>query len=81
MLFAGEKKGYEVSRALRAKTVREFDTAMSRVSYGFETLEEFYAAASSASKVSNVQVPLLCIQVSFQLIEASFLHTQGWSRK
>jgi predicted alpha/beta-fold hydrolase len=64
MLFVGEKKGYDLDKALAATSVREFDAAISRVAYGFETLEDFYATASSLNNISSVQTPLLFIQVS-----------------
>ncbi|CAK9217031.1 unnamed protein product [Sphagnum troendelagicum] len=62
MLFVGGKSGFDVERGLAATSLREFETAISRVAYGFETLDNFYANASSASVIEDIQVPLLCIQ-------------------
>lgn len=62
VLFVGHKKGFDLSTALASTSVREFDATISRVTYGFDTLEEFYSAASSARYVNSVQVPLLCVQ-------------------
>ena len=69
MLFVGEKKGYDLNEGLAATSVCEFDAAISRVAYGSETLEDFYAAASSINKISTVQTPLLFIQVSQSMLE------------
>lgn len=60
----GHKKGFDLSTALASTSVREFDATISRVTYGFDTLEEFYSAASSARYVNSVQVPLLCVQAN-----------------
>jgi predicted alpha/beta-fold hydrolase len=62
MLFVGGKSGFDVERGLAATSLREFETAISSVAYGFETLDNFYANASSASVIEDIQVPLLCIQ-------------------
>lgn len=64
MLFVGDKKGYDLNKALAAISVCEFEAAISRVASGFKTLEDFYAAASSINHISTVQIPLLFIQVS-----------------
>ncbi|XP_024360288.1 embryogenesis-associated protein EMB8-like [Physcomitrium patens] len=62
VLFMRENKGFDLRKASTSSTVREFDAAILRVTYGFNTLEEFYTAAGSARYISTVQVPLLFIQ-------------------
>ncbi|XP_010261719.1 PREDICTED: uncharacterized protein LOC104600473 isoform X2 [Nelumbo nucifera] len=61
-LFYGRAKGFNVEKALSAKSLRDFESAISIVSYGFESTEEFYAKASTRQLVGNVKVPLLFIQ-------------------
>ncbi|KAL8136484.1 hypothetical protein V2J09_002485 [Rumex salicifolius] len=61
-LFQGRSKVFDVESALSAKSVRDFDTAISMVSYGFETLEEFYSDSSSRLMVGDIKVPVLFIQ-------------------
>lgn len=43
-------------------TVREFDDAATRRWFGFESVDEYYAAASSGHHIHTVDTPLLCVQ-------------------
>lgn len=52
-----------MEKALLTKSVRDFDKAISMVSYEFEAVEEFYSRSSTRDLVENVKVPLLFIQV------------------
>ncbi|XP_039071589.1 uncharacterized protein LOC120218760 [Hibiscus syriacus] len=61
-LFQGRAKGFDVEKALSAKSVRDFDKAISMISYGFEDIENFYSKSSSRSLVHNVKIPVLFIQ-------------------
>ncbi|XVF35191.1 hypothetical protein REPUB_Repub18cG0124100 [Reevesia pubescens] len=61
-LFQGRAKGFDVEKALLAKSVRDFEKAISMVSYGFETIEDFYSKSSTRSLVGNVKIPVLFIQ-------------------
>ncbi|XP_059431878.1 uncharacterized protein LOC132165366 isoform X2 [Corylus avellana] len=61
-LFQGKAKGFDVEKALLAKSVRDFETAISMVSYGFEALEDFYSESSTRDVVGNVKIPVLFIQ-------------------
>ncbi|KAF5835764.1 hypothetical protein DUNSADRAFT_6904 [Dunaliella salina] len=47
--------------ARRAPTVRDFDDAATRHWFGFYSVDEYYAAASSAYHLDAVDIPLLCI--------------------
>jgi len=62
VLFAGQSKGFDLKVALASTSIRDFDASISRVTHGFDTLDEFYSAASSARYISSVQVPLLSVQ-------------------
>ncbi|XP_020536308.1 uncharacterized protein LOC105638006 isoform X2 [Jatropha curcas] len=61
-LFQGRAKGFDVERALMAKSVRDFEQAISMVSYGFEEIEDFYLKSSTRAVVGNVKIPVLFIQ-------------------
>ncbi len=52
-----------MEKALLAKSVRDFEKAISMVSYGFQALEDFYSDSSTRDVVGNVKIPLLFIQV------------------
>ncbi|GKA38781.1 hypothetical protein Tco_0731332 [Tanacetum coccineum] len=53
---------FDVEKALQAKPLKDFEEAISMVSYGFNTLEEFHLSSSSRDVVANVKIPLLFIQ-------------------
>ncbi|XP_074269263.1 uncharacterized protein LOC141592476 isoform X2 [Silene latifolia] len=61
-LFQGKRKGFDVEKALAAESIREFETAISMVSYGFGSLEDFYASCSTRSIIGNLKIPVLFIQ-------------------
>lgn len=54
-----------MEKALSAKSVRDFDKAISMVSYGFEAIEDFYSKCSSRCLVGKVKIPVLYMQVPF----------------
>lgn len=60
-IFQGRAKGFDVKMALLAKSVRDFDKAISMVSYGYENIEDFYSK-SSTRDVANLKIPVLFIQ-------------------
>lgn len=64
-IFQGKNKGFDVARALSATTVRDFEEAISMISYGFADIKEFYSMCSTQNSVRSVRVPLLFIQVCF----------------
>ncbi|KAM7256723.1 hypothetical protein ACFE04_012464 [Oxalis oulophora] len=61
-LFKGREKGFDVERAILAKSVRDFEQAISMVSYGFDAIEDFYSKCSTRNLVGNVKIPVLFIQ-------------------
>ncbi|KAL8488152.1 hypothetical protein ACS0TY_023984 [Phlomoides rotata] len=61
-LFQGRGKGFDVEKALSASSIRDFEKAISMVSYGIDTIDEFYAKSSTRDVVGKVEVPLLFIQ-------------------
>ncbi|XP_047311459.1 uncharacterized protein LOC124914881 [Impatiens glandulifera] len=63
-LFLGRAKGYDVENALQAKSIRDFDKAISMVSYGFDAIEEFYAKSSTRTVVGKIKIPVLFTQTN-----------------
>ncbi|CAI9286177.1 unnamed protein product [Lactuca saligna] len=61
-LFQGRSKGFDIEKALQAKSLQEFEEAISMVSYGFDSIEEFYVNSSTNDVVGKVKIPLLFIQ-------------------
>nr|XP_027192819.1 uncharacterized protein LOC101493992 isoform X2 [Cicer arietinum] len=61
-LFQGKTKGFDVEKALLAKSVRDFEEAISMVSYGFVDIEDFYTESSTRNMIKDVKIPVLFIQ-------------------
>ncbi|XP_027368954.1 uncharacterized protein LOC113874896 [Abrus precatorius] len=61
-LFQGKTKGFDVEKALLAKSVRDFEEAISMVSYGFGNVEDFYSKSSTRNMIKDVKIPVLFIQ-------------------
>lgn len=62
-MFQGRGKQFDIESALQATCVRDFEKAISMISYGFDAIEDFYAASSTQGLVEKVKIPLLFIQV------------------
>jgi len=62
-LFQGKAKGFDVGKALLAKSVRDFEEAISMVSYGFVDIEDFYTKSSTRNMIKDIKIPVLFIQV------------------
>lgn len=61
-LFQGRRKGFDVEKALVAKSVRDFDEAISMLCHGCASIKDFYSKASTRNVVGNVKIPVLFIQ-------------------
>ncbi|QCD80191.1 Alpha/Beta hydrolase fold [Vigna unguiculata] len=61
-LFQGKTKGFDVEKALLSKSVRDFEEAISMVSFGFEAIEDFYSKSSTRNMIRDVKIPVLFIQ-------------------
>lgn len=61
-LFQGRRKEFNVADGLSARTVRDFEKAISMISYGFVDIEEFYLKSSTRQMVGNLKIPVLFIQ-------------------
>lgn len=53
-----------MEKALLAKSVRDFEEAISMVSYGFGDIEDFYSKSSTRNVIKDIKIPVLFIQVS-----------------
>jgi predicted alpha/beta-fold hydrolase len=67
-LFQGKDKDFDVQKALSTNCLRDFDGAISMVSHGFSTVDDFYAENSMRLSVARVKIPVLFIQVKVQNI-------------
>lgn len=61
-LFENIGGEYNLPMAKKCQSVRQFDEGLTRVSFGYKTVDDYYYDASSCRTIKNVQVPLLCIQ-------------------
>ncbi|KAJ3680114.1 hypothetical protein LUZ60_016392 [Juncus effusus] len=62
LLFEGIGGEYDIQLAANAKSVRDFDQGLTRVSFGFKSVDDYYYNSSSSRSIKNVSIPLLCIQ-------------------
>ncbi|KAF6153705.1 hypothetical protein GIB67_000938 [Kingdonia uniflora] len=62
LLFEEIGGEYNIQLAENAKTVKEFDEGLTRVSFGFKSALDYYSKSSSSNSIKNVAKPLLCIQ-------------------
>ncbi len=62
-LFAGDMR-FNARGAADAKTVRDFDDAITRRSFGFPDVDAYYRASGSSQRLPAVRVPLLCVQAA-----------------
>ncbi|KAL3817868.1 hypothetical protein ACJIZ3_003773 [Penstemon smallii] len=62
LLFEDIGGDFNIPLAANAKSIREFDEGLTRVSFGFKSVDDYYSKSSSSDSVKNVRIPLLCIQ-------------------
>jgi|TARA_B110000967_G_scaffold208367_1_gene260312 predicted alpha/beta-fold hydrolase len=60
-LFAGLPQ-YDCELVAAAKSVRDFDEAVTRVTFGFPSVDTYYAESSSRHIIQHVKRPLLVVQ-------------------
>ncbi|KAJ9706339.1 hypothetical protein PVL29_001721 [Vitis rotundifolia] len=65
LLFEDIGGEFNIPLAANAKSVREFDDGLTRVSFGFKSVDDYYSNSSSSDSIKHVCTPLLCIQVIF----------------
>ncbi|KAI5062332.1 hypothetical protein GOP47_0022871, partial [Adiantum capillus-veneris] len=53
---------YNIPKAATARSVRDFDDGLTRVSFGYKSVDDYYKDASSSRAIKDVKIPLLCIQ-------------------
>ncbi|KAH7560881.1 hypothetical protein ACOSP7_016659 [Xanthoceras sorbifolium] len=62
LLFEDMGGEYNIPMAANAKSVRDFDEGLTRVSFGFKSVDDYYSNSSSSDSIKHVCIPLLCIQ-------------------
>ncbi|KAE8679136.1 Embryoproteinsis-associated protein EMB8 [Hibiscus syriacus] len=55
---------YNVQAGLNPCTVHEYDEAITRVSLGYKSVDDYYSNSCSCHVVQHVRIPLLCIQAA-----------------
>lgn len=50
--------------ACNCTTIRQFDEAVTRVVFGWPSVDAYYAGSSSADSLKHISLPLLCIQAA-----------------
>ena len=58
---AGDTR-FDLDLAAHAKSIRDFDEAITRRSFGFSSVDEYYKYSGSCHRLPKVTIPLLCIQ-------------------
>uniref|UniRef100_A0A5B7C7H0 AB hydrolase-1 domain-containing protein n=1 Tax=Davidia involucrata TaxID=16924 RepID=A0A5B7C7H0_DAVIN len=64
LLFEDIGGEYNIPMVANAKSVREFDEGLTRVSFGFKSVDDYYSNSSSSDSIKHVCTPLLCIQAA-----------------
>ena len=64
-----------------ANTVRDFDEAVTRVTFGFPSVDAYYDASSSRLKIAEVGVPLLVVQASDDPIAVADAVPRRWGSR
>ncbi|GMP68425.1 hypothetical protein CsSME_00028052 [Camellia sinensis var. sinensis] len=64
LLFEDMGGEFNIELAANAKSVKEFDEGLTRVSFGFKSADDYYSNSSSADSIKHVCTPLLCIQAA-----------------
>ncbi|GMJ13774.1 hypothetical protein like AT3G50790 [Hibiscus trionum] len=62
LLFEDMEGEFNIPLAANAKSVRDFDEGITRVSFGFKSVDDYYSNSGSCDSIKHVQRPLLCIQ-------------------
>ncbi|KAL8520541.1 hypothetical protein ACS0TY_011170 [Phlomoides rotata] len=62
LLFNDVGDEFNIPLTANARSVREFDEGLTRVSFGFKSVDDYYSNSSSSDSIKNVPIPLLCIQ-------------------
>ncbi|CAL1373688.1 unnamed protein product [Linum trigynum] len=63
-LFEDMGGEFNIELAANARTVREFDDGLTRVSFGFKSVDDYYSNSSSSDSIKHVRIPILCIQAA-----------------
>lgn len=58
-----DTRPYDLDLAANSKTIRQFDDAITRVSFGWPSVAEYYQGSGSCHSIPHVRIPLLCLQV------------------
>eukprot|EP00475_Leptophrys_vorax_P005823 TRINITY_DN13523_c0_g1_i2.p1 TRINITY_DN13523_c0_g1~~TRINITY_DN13523_c0_g1_i2.p1 ORF type:complete len:290 (+),score=61.74 TRINITY_DN13523_c0_g1_i2:688-1557(+) len=60
-LFKGNPFNIDLDKALKARTLREFDDEFFRKMFGFRTVDEFFRESVSASQIPDIEISTLMV--------------------
>ena len=63
-LFYNTGKPFNPELAANCQSIRDFDDAVTRVSFNWPSVDAYYQGSGSDQSIPDVAIPLLCIQVS-----------------
>lgn len=52
---------FNIEAVMKAKTVREFDSAVTAPQFGFATVEDYYRSATTKGHVHKFPIPVFCL--------------------
>eukprot|EP00887_Chlorella_sp_A99_P007801 scaffold20.g7801.t1 len=61
-LAARWRAAFQADLALRARSIREFDDAITRIAFDWPSVDAYYEGSSSSLVVPDIRIPLLVIQ-------------------
>ncbi|KAK9862037.1 hypothetical protein WJX84_009827 [Apatococcus fuscideae] len=61
-LFQNTGKPFNTQLAANCRSIREFDDAVTRVSFNWPDVDAYYRGSCSSDSIPDVTIPLLCIQ-------------------
>nr|GEX36369.1 hypothetical protein [Tanacetum cinerariifolium] len=56
--------GYNIPVTARCKSIKEFNEGLTRVSFGFKSVDDYYSKSGSAESIKHLRKTLLCIQAA-----------------
>ena len=62
-MFSFFLAAFNPTLALNAKTIRDFDEAITAVAFNWPSVDAYYAGSSSSLSIPDVAIPLLVVQV------------------
>lgn len=59
-----DSPGIDLEAIKSSKTVREFESRLSRVTFNYPTVDDYYSDSSCITRLQDVKIPLLCVNAT-----------------